>query len=170
MRNLVAALLFAFAVGAQAIPPPPPGIPLERIGTGTLRWFGFHVYDAALYASDGRFDFGRPFAISIRYARELVGAKIAERSLAEIERLGLGSPAQRTAWARAMRELFPDVADGDTLVGLHEPGRGARFFLNGRTLGEVSDAEFSRAFFSIWLDPRTSEPTLRASLLGEARR
>jgi len=33
-------------------------------------------------------------------------------------------------------------------------------------IGEIPDAAFSRAFFSIWLDPRTAEPGLRAALLG----
>jgi hypothetical protein len=65
-----------------------------------------------------------------------------------------------------MRALFPDVAAGDTLAGEHLPGRGARFFRNGQALGEIADAEFSRAFFSIWLDARTSAPELRAALLG----
>jgi hypothetical protein len=31
----------------------------------------------------------------------------------------------------------------------------------------VSDTEFARAFFSIWLDERTREPKLRAALLGQ---
>jgi hypothetical protein len=66
-----------------------------------------------------------------------------------------------------MRALFPDVAAGDSLSGLYLPGRGARFFHNGEPLGEIDDAQFARAFFSIWLDPRTSAPDLRAALLGE---
>jgi hypothetical protein len=66
-----------------------------------------------------------------------------------------------------MRALFPDVAAGDTLTGVHLPERGARFFHNGRLLGEIRDPQFSRAFFAIWLDPRTREPSLRAALLGE---
>ncbi len=67
-----------------------------------------------------------------------------------------------------MRRLFPDVAEGDALSGEHQPGVGARFARNGRPLGEVADPGFSRAFFSIWLDPRTSEPGLRAALLGQS--
>jgi hypothetical protein len=47
------------------------------------------------------------------------------------------------------------------------PGFGARFWRNGAPLGEVADPAFSRAFFSIWLDPRTSAPELRAALLGQ---
>ena len=126
---------------------------MQRVGAGTLRWFGLRVYDAELRAGVRPVSFASRFALSLRYARTLRGLAIAERSLEEIEALDFGSPAQRAAWADAMRALFPDVAAGDTLTGVHLPERGARFFHNGRLLGEIRDPQFSRAFFAIWLDP-----------------
>jgi hypothetical protein len=42
------------------------------------------------------------------------------------------------------------------------------FFFNGKPLGRIQNTEFSRAFFSIWLDPKTAEPGLRNALLGAA--
>lgn len=98
--------------------------------------------------------------------RALDGEAIAERSIEEIERLGAGSAAQRTAWAKLLRSAIPDVAEGDQITGVYRPGQGARFYLNERLLGEVDDPVFSRAFFAIWLDPRTSSPELRAALIG----
>lgn len=139
---------------------------LTQLGEGTLRWFGLKVYEARLWTAGGAPDFARPLRLELRYARALRGAAIAERSDEEIARLGFGSPEQRAAWSAAMRSLFPDVAPGDTLSGEHVPGRGARFLRNGAPLGEIADPEFSRAFFSIWLDPRTSAPDLRTALLG----
>jgi len=139
---------------------------LAPVGEGTLRWFGLKVYEARLWTAGGAPDLARPLRLELRYARALRGAAIAERSDQEISRLGFGSPEQRAAWSAAMRNLFPDVAPGDTLAGEHLPGRGARFLRNGAPLGEIADAEFSRAFFSIWLDPRTSAPDLRAALIG----
>jgi hypothetical protein len=38
--------------------------------------------------------------------------------------------------------------------------------LNDKPIGNIDDAEFARAFFAIWLDPKTSEPSLRKQLLG----
>lgn len=139
---------------------------LTRLGEGTLRWYGLKVYEARLWTPGGAPDFARPLRLELRYARALRGAAIAERSDQEIARLGFGSAAQRAAWSTAMLSLFPDVAPGDTLAGEHLPGRGTRFLRNGAPLGEVADPEFSRAFFSIWLDPRTGAPDLRAALLG----
>jgi hypothetical protein len=139
---------------------------LTRLGEGTMRWFGLKIYEARLWTPGGAPDFARPLRLELRYARALRGAAIAERSDEEIARLGLGTPAERAVWLAAMRRLFPDVAPGDTLAGEHVPGFGARFQRNGAPLGEVADPAFSRAFFSIWLDPRTSAPELRAALLG----
>lgn len=160
MRHALAALALLTALAAHA------NADLQRLGEGTLRWFGLKVYDATLWAAGGVADFSAPLRLELRYARALSGAAIAERSDEEIAQLGYGTPQQRASWLHAMQRLFPDVAAGDALAGEHLPGRGARFTRNGRPLGEIADPAFSRAFFSIWLDPRTRAPALRAQLLG----
>lgn len=174
VRALAAVALSAVAAAAaqaQSLPAEAAkGISdLRPVGEGRLRWLGFHVYDAKLWAEDGRADFAGPLVLAIRYARALPGTAIAERSHGEIARLGFGSDRERSRWAERMRELFPDVRDGDELASAYLPGHGARFYVNGRPLGEVSDPAFARAFFAIWLDPRTSAKDLRAQLLGEKR-
>jgi hypothetical protein len=160
MRRALAVLLLGLALHAHA------SSALPRLGEGTLRWFGLKIYDATLWSADRAASLAAPLRLELRYARALSGAAIAERSDEEIARLGFGTREQRAGWLEAMRRLFPDVAAGDALAGEHLPGRGARFYRNGAPIGEVADPEFSRAFFSIWLDPRTAEPGLRASLLG----
>lgn len=142
-------------------------------GTGRLTWFGLHVYDARMFVPrefDPSKPEARPFALEITYARSLAGRAIAERSRDEIAQLGFGSTAQRDRWLVEMSGLFPDVKPGQRLVGIYRPGGPTRFYVDGRFLGEVVDPEFGRAFFAIWLDPRTSVPQLRASLLSEAHR
>ncbi|OGB04353.1 MAG: hypothetical protein A3E25_21120 [Burkholderiales bacterium RIFCSPHIGHO2_12_FULL_69_20] len=139
-------------------------------GTGVMRFFGLHIYDARLWsaapvAGDGA---DQPLALELIYARALVGEQIASRSLQEMARIGAISDEQSARWLQAMTRLFPDVRGGDRLTGVQRPGRAARFFLNGVLRGEVPDADFTRLFFGIWLSPRTSEPRLRAQLLGGA--
>ncbi len=73
--------------------------------------------------------------------------------------------AARSELGEAMRALFPDVAPGDTITGLHLSDGGARFYFRERHLGDIADAEFARRFFAIWLDPRTRAPQLRGALL-----
>lgn len=145
-----------------------PGAGLQ--GQVRFRWFGLHVYDARLWSrTPVRADnyAGAEFALELVYARRLQGAAIAERSLDEIGRLGEPTPPQREAWLAFMRSAFPDVAPGDRLTGLHQPGEGARFFHNGRATGRLADAQFGALFFGIWLSPRSPEPALRRALLGE---
>jgi hypothetical protein len=138
------------------------------LGAGRLTWFGLHIYDAQLFVARG-FDPSRPeaqpLALELTYARRLSGHAIAERSYDEIARLALGTGAQRSRWLADMKTLFPDVKSGQRLAGIYRPNAATRFYLDGRFVGEVADPEFGRAFFAIWLDPRTSAPQLRTSLL-----
>jgi hypothetical protein len=140
----------------------------QPMGQGRLRVWGFEVYDASLWANPG-FDGQRyaeqRFALELQYLRAFKGRDIAARSIEEMRALERISPAQASRWQQAMDTLFPDVQRGDRLMGVHVPGSGARFYLNGRLRGELADADFARLFFGIWLSPRTSQPSLRASLL-----
>jgi hypothetical protein len=163
----------AWTHGLAATPAQPPELAKELPGarwrgSGVLRFFGRHIYDARLWSvdpvvGDGA---GQPLALELIYARTLVGEQIASRSLKEMGRIGAISDEQAARWLKAMTQLFPDVSGGDRLTGVQHPGRAARFFLNGQLRGEVADAEFARLFFGIWLSPSTSEPRLRAALLG----
>lgn len=158
---------------SDSLSPPPevqaelPGARLQ--GQGRLRFFGLHVYDIRLWTpATLRLDdlLRTRTALEIEYARPLKGPLIAERSLAEMRRVGEFSPDDGERWLAQMMRLFPDVQSGDRITGVHRPGEGARFHVNGRLAGEVRDPTFARLFFAIWLSPRTSEPQLRNALLG----
>lgn len=167
----VLAFLGALAAGtatAQALPPSAASlVPQAReAGQGRLKWWGLHIYDARLFVSGQGFRANEPFALALRYARDFEGPRIADTSLDEMRRLGFGNEADQRRWREAMSTLFPDVKRGDELTGVSVPGRGAVFFHNGRRIGEVDDPDFARAFFAIWLDPRTRAADLRQRLLG----
>lgn len=177
-RAVLAAAMLAGPVStwATTAPTPPaeisaalPGASLQ--GQGRLRYFGLHIYDAALWSlarvpPDN--PLGAALALEMRYARTLHGSAIADRSLDEMKRVGDFSQADGQRWLDAMKQAFPDVKAGDRITGVHRPGVGASFFVNGRASGEVRDAQFAQLFFGVWLSPRTSQPALRAALLGTA--
>jgi hypothetical protein len=171
-RAIAAALAFwaalAFAQGAAVALPAMVAAEdpaLRLLGEGRLRWFGLHVYDSSLWVPDGKWSFDRPFALDIRYAVNIKGRDLTEKSVEEMRGLGFTDPGKLSRWAAAMDRIFPDIRPGDRLVGLHLPGREARFYNQERLIGTVPDPEFARAFFGIWLDERTSEPKLRAQML-----
>lgn len=142
-------------------------------GSGRLTYFGLHIYDASLWVQPGwqveRYA-QTPLLLELRYARSLSGERIAERSLSEMQRSSRVGTDQGPAWLAQMKALFPDVRAGDRLTGWLLPNEGVRFFFNAQARGTVRDPLFAELFFGIWLATTTSEPALRAALLGAERR
>ena len=183
----VAALLFAAqSVSAQTVEPAPQlaisaedqraelkdVLPQNRlVGKSRLTVWGFEVYDARLWAPPGfKADSltSQSFALELAYLRDFANRDVAERSIKEMRRSAAISEAQAKVWIAEMLRVIPDVKKGDRVMGVHRPGGGALFLVNGKPSGEIRDAEFARLFFGIWLSPKTSEPKLRTALLAGA--
>jgi hypothetical protein len=144
---------------------PPAGIPeVGEVGRGEFSRFGFRVYEARLWAPSGRYVPYLPFALSLTYQRSIEGARIVQVSLDEMAKLDVPIGAH-PQWREQLARVLPDVVPGDTLTGVYQPGDGATFYHQGKLTGRIDDS-LARAFFAIWLDPRTSEPSLRQALLG----
>jgi Chalcone isomerase-like len=178
LTSLLLVMMAALSVPTLANTPPAPtaaeALSGQRaIGQTLFRWWGLEVYRATLYASAGfdplRFEQQR-FALELEYRRAFDGEDIARRSLDEMQVLAPLAPAQSRDWLDRMTRAFPDVQPGDRLLGVHEPGAGARFYLNGRLLDSVDDPAFSARFFAIWLSPQTSQPRMREALIAGAAR
>ena len=176
VAGLLLVLLVGWATPFPALATPTGVVPIlgqqRLMGSGVLTWWGFRVYEARLWVgaaglSPEQFQVN-PFALEMIYARAFDGRAIADASADEIERLGKGNAGQRERWLESMTRIFPNVARGDRLVGIHRPGRGVSFLHNDRPIGAIDDPEFGIAFFSIWLDPRTRAPALRQAILAGA--
>ncbi len=174
---LLAALALPLPAGLAAAAAVPPELrellPQARLqGSGRLRHFGLHIYDARLWVGAG-FDPARhadmPLALELDYARSLDGAQIArtlDRRDAPPRRTGRrhgGQLAGCPAAHRARRE-------GRSAHHRHPAARvGCAVPARRPAPRRIRDAEFARRFFAIWLSPRTSEPQLRRELLGSDR-
>ncbi|NQW80362.1 MAG: chalcone isomerase family protein [Polaromonas sp.] len=143
----------------------------QRLGQSRLTVWGFKIYDAQLWAAPG-FNADRyasqPLALELAYLRDFDAVDIAERSIKEMRRSATITDAQARQWRLDMQRVFPDVKAGDRIMGVHRPGVGVSFWVNGQAGGEILDAEFSKLFFGIWLSPKTSEPAMRTALVGGA--
>ncbi len=182
MPHLLAALLFALSCcTAVAAPAHAAAVPAHvevelaqarLAGQGTFTFFGLEIYSAQLWVGPeglhGELPGGQMFALELQYARSLSGARIAQASIDQMVRIGAGTATQHKAWLQQMQALFPDVKPGTRLCGAYLPLRGARFYLNGNLHGAIMDADFARAFFSIWLHPNSTAKSLRSKLLSEA--
>ena len=171
-RAVLAAVLAAATIAA-AQAADRPGWPAggdgswAPVGSGTMRWLGFELYEASLWTEGGApWAAARPFALRIEYRRPISSQRLVSASLQEMARLGYAEPDQLARWESELQRAFPAVEAGDVIVGVAQPGRGAAFYHRGALTAEVRDERFVEAFFGIWLDERTREPALRTRLLG----
>jgi hypothetical protein len=80
----------------------------------------------------------------------------------------LGIPdMQAVLWGKELASFLPNVESGQALTAIYTPKQGTLFYFDGKQIAQVKGADFSKAFFSIWLDPKTSAPKLRSELLGQ---
>ncbi len=170
MRNVVRIACLMAVIGitpAHALDYIKVSVPeAQPVGKGRMSVMFWDVYDAVLYAPGGAWREDKPFALSLTYLRDLEGRAIADRSAEEIRKLGFADEVRLAAWHSQMRRIFPDVTEGTTLTGIYTAKGESVFYRHGEETGRITDPEFGRYFFNIWLDPRTSAPELRAQLLG----
>lgn len=172
---------FAMVLGLMAAPPvladtTVPQLPAEVVqatpqlhvlGQGVLRFVFWKIYDIALYGSGPAWRDDAPYALAVVYARSFTGAEVADEGVKQMRHLGYQDARQLDRWREDMLKGFPAVHPGDQVAAVFSPPDATDFYVNGRLTADIHDLAFSRAFFGIWLDPRTSEPKLRRALLGE---
>ena len=138
--------------------------PAKLQGSGKLTWWGLHVYDAAFYRAG---NINSPeFALDLRYQKSFSGHAIANRSVEEMKKLGVAE-LQAQSWGKQLATFLPNVEPGQNITAIYIPKQGTTFYFEGKPLAQIPGADFSKAFFGIWLDPKTSVPKLREQLLGQ---
>lgn len=149
-----------FAVAAESFKS------LPKVGNHSFAWMFWDVYDITLYAADGEYDLAKPYALELKYKMKLEGEDIADRSVEEMRMQDAASEVKLAKWHTQMKDIFPNVEDGDVLVGYANADGATVFYYNDKEIGAVRDSEFTRAFFDIWLSEKTTEPKMRKKLLA----
>jgi hypothetical protein len=142
--------------------------PAVLAGQGEFTFLGFHLYNAQLWIPQLPFDNTKPYALHLTYRRHIARDRLVESGMDEMRRiLGDAWPtANASAWHGYMEQAFADVNEGDSITGVYLPAHGAKFYFNDKETANVTDLEFAKAFFSIWLGPDTRAPKLRAQLIN----
>ncbi len=166
-----AAGFFVATALSQEVKPLPAPVSVEHPslklrGKTLLRVFGFRIYHGFLWTQEGSDSLKDTHALDLEYLRNFEGEALATRSIDEMKSQGIGSESQYDGWLKEMRRVFPNVKPNDRITGLHLPGKGAKFFHNGKFTGDVNDPAFAQAFFDIWLSPKTTQPAMRKELLA----
>lgn len=136
----------------------------EVVGEGRLVYWGFQVYDAQLFASKESMG---GYALNLQYLRPFEAQDIYKQTLEEMQKMGV-SKEKRTLWDAQLVKAFKTVKKGDSITAIKKSRDFTHLFHNGQPMSEIRGEELSKAFFSIWLHPRTSVPKLRLSLLGDS--
>ena len=137
-----------------------------KVGEGQLDFALWPVYQATLYAPQGRWHPDKPFALTLSYLTEIPGKKIAAESIKEMRRQGVTDEIKLADWYEQMAAIFPNVNKGSSLTGISTADGKTLFFSGDKPIGQIDNTEFSHSFFSIWLSPHTQSPSLRIDLLG----
>ena len=179
MKNLIKLALFCLFAMMQVVMVHANTLPdiiakdhtgLSIRGEGVLRFLGFKVYAARLWAAPKpaamAISPGEVFALELVYDMSFKGREIAERSAAEMRKVGYNNEAKLKVWSDEMLRIFPDIKKGESIIGVSVPGKGATFYSRDKLIATAADPEFAKAFFDIWLSEKTSEPKLRERLLG----
>jgi len=138
----------------------------QMVGSGRLNVYFFDVYDAYLYAPEGQWSINQPYALRLKYLRNIKGKMIADESVDQIRSQGFANEVKLATWHRQMIQIFPDVNTGSELIGVYIPSKETRFYNGNKRIGTIKDPEFGRWFFGIWLSEDTTAPKLRESLIG----
>ena len=133
-------------------------------GSGRLNWWGFHLYDAFFYRASN--PSSSEFALDVRYQKSFKGISIANSSAEEMKKIGVPE-TQANLWGKELAAILPNIEPGDSLTAIYLPKQGTVFYYDGKPIGQIPGTEFSKAFFGIWLDSKTSVPKLRTELLGQ---
>jgi hypothetical protein len=171
------ALWCAAALAEHSLPAPlqQEGFVARQVGGGLLTWFGFEIYEASLWTSDGQFSgyekLQQPTALSLWYRRGFSRERLIEITQSGWSEFNLATPQQQERWSAQLAKIWVDTTKGANMTAVVTPGGETRFYNAQRYLGSVADAAFGPAFLGIWLDARTRGTRLedlRAALLGSS--
>lgn len=127
----------------------------------------FDVYDATFYTVSGKPELEPPFALQLAYLRDFKGEDIADRSAKEMRDQQGVDEITLADWHSQMRNIFPNVEEGDSITGIYQAKAECNFYKNKVFIGQVADDRFCHAFFDIWFGENTSAPKLRKKLLTQ---
>lgn len=136
-------------------------------GEGQYSFLFFDVYYAKLYGEKEGDIYSKAFCLELKYLRDFKGEDIAYQSKKEMLKQGVKAELVEK-YLQQMKDIFPNVKNGDAIIANFKPESGVEFYLNRkRYLGGFKDKEFSRSFMDIWLGEKSSDQKLRKKLLGD---
>ena len=137
------------------------------LGKGTLKVFVWEVYDLTLISEMNSFSWQNRFVLQFDYKRKLKKTDVIKASMKEIRRQSGVTSGDLAKWQKYLAEAIEPVEQGAQAAVEWFPAGKLAFYYKGKAPVIIDDEPFARSFINIWLGQETSEPQLRAALLGQ---
>ena len=139
---------------------------MHPFGKGRHTWWGVRMYDATLWIVGPRWSAAAPHALDLEPGRTVPADTLVKNAISEMRDLKVGDDRQIRTWQAELKQLIPDVKQGDQVVIFCSPSNRTLVYLNNSSTGSVDDPSFCPAIMSVWLHPQTKHQAVRRSLLG----
>lgn len=137
------------------------------IGKSQLKFFGFEIYEIALWGEKSEFSYTQKFAIKINYKKNFDKESLVERSIKEMKRVNFLTEDEERFYRSELNRVFLGVKKGDSKTALYLPQNGVLLFHNSEFVGKISDQKLARRFVDIWLHEKSSYPEITKELIGK---
>lgn len=162
--------VLASAAALSCMSAPMGDVPLNPVGEITVKKFFIHVYDASLCASETPFIWTNnkdgAFSLALDYKRDFSSDDLVKATIVEMSRLSGQEKANFANLKTPMAACFPDVKNGDQIIGVSLGEDEAKFYYNGALSCEIKQDRFRDNFFGIWLSDNTRMPRKSKRLRG----
>lgn len=142
---------------------------LTKYGEGQMSVMFWDLYKAELFGQAPSYQAdATPIALKITYLRDIDKKDLIEATLDQWVHIGYENESI-PKWATQLEKIWPDIKENSQLTIRVHPDGSSDFYDATSKIGSMTDPQFGKAFLAIWLSKKTSEPKLRAQLIGEKK-
>lgn len=141
----------------------------ELVGEARFKVMLFKIYDAQLFAPDGKYSTDAPYSLRLRYLINAKKDRIVSSTVKEMKRMQAASEAQIESWVPVMQSAFIDMPKGSHADFIHTPDGRLTLVADGEIISVIEDAALAQAIMDIWLGPKVRDQRFQDSLMGRSK-
>ncbi len=137
-------------------------------GEATFSILFWDLYTASLKTTYGKYPISlekEQLIFHIDYFADISNEDLIDRTIEQWQHQKIPKEIY-SPYIEQLSSIWPNISKGDSLAILVQAEQSV-FYFNDQYIGVIKDNAFGRLFVDIWLDKKTSEPSMRAKLLGE---
>ena len=139
------------------------------VGAARFKVILFKIYDAELFAPNGKFRRTGPYALRLTYLINAKKDRIISSTVKEMKRQKAASKSVIEGWIPLMEQHFISMDEGSQADFINTGDGRLLLTANGKLIGEIDDAAFTTALMNVWLGPKVRDKKFQDRLMGRAR-